>query len=433
MKIIINVDSLGDLLNLTPIVRKLSKEACKKTNERLQVYCKNSVILKNNPYCEVYELEDDDIVDDPNEDVFRICVDNQNQFLFRETNQISSMKYGGNHLVDYQSFQMGFSLPPKDKTLDYFPDESDVFDRFSIPDKYVVFNTSLTWPSRTWARENWQELITLCNDNGIFTVLVGKGMEDAPPDYIDAENAVGTITGLNIGLGLDLQNETSLDDLWHLLNRANYIVCTDSGILHFSGTTDSNIVMIPGSIDPYHRLPFRNGSQDTKTTVIYGDCTIFCASNIGYNKNVGGSVRSSPKISRCLEGYDEFTCHSTVQSVFSALSFPESTEIVRISNDEKIGIGVNVRFEDFETHIKNTIVKATDIIFLTFWDFIGHLEIKFIDTAGVIENTLFSDVEVNKVIEQWFKVRSTFENYNDLKIEIRNSKDGELLYEKVLK
>jgi hypothetical protein len=191
--------------------------------------------------------------------------------------------------------------------------------------------------------------------------------------------------------------------------------------------------MIPGSIDPYHRLPFRNGSQDTKTTVIYGDCTIFCASNIGYNKNVGGSVRSSPKISRCLEGYDEFTCHSTVQSVFSALSFPESTEIVRISNDEKIGIGVNVRFEDFETHIKNTIVKGTDIIFLTFWDFIGHLEIKFIDTAGVIENTLFSDVEVNKVIEQWFKVHSTFENYNDLKIEIRNSKDGELLYEKVLK
>jgi hypothetical protein len=435
MKVIINVKSLGDLLNLTPIIRKLSTEVCVKTQEIVKVYCNNISYLKNNPYCEVYELGNGVMDDDPDEDVFRLAVQSSNKFLFRDSNQISGLMYGGNHLVDYMSFQMGFSLSPKEKKLDYFPDESDIFERCSIAENYVIFNPSITWGSRTWAKEKWQELIDLCNNNGIFTILVGRGIENASAKDVE-DLKVGTISGLNVNFGLDLQNQTSLDDLWHLLNKAEYIVCTDSGLLHFSGTTNSKIVMIPGSINPYHRLPFRNGSQDTNTTVIYGECEIFCASNIGYNKEVGGSLLSCPPISQCLEGYDEFKCHSNPKNIFDVI-IDDSSPVVDESTVENVnissntGIGVNVRFEDNVLNIKDSLVRDTNKIYLTVWDYVGSLEFSFIDTAGNIEKSVFN-VNVETVAEQWFLVESNFENYNDFKIEIRNE-DGILIYEKVLK
>ena len=78
MKVVIDVVSMGDLLNLTPIIRKLSTEVCAKNEEIVRVYCKNTTFLKNNPYCEVYELEEFDD-DDPDEDVFKVKIQSSNQ------------------------------------------------------------------------------------------------------------------------------------------------------------------------------------------------------------------------------------------------------------------------------------------------------------------------------------------------------------------
>tara|TARA_Y100000034_G_C6890039_1_gene409267 strand:+ start:1186 stop:2496 length:1311 start_codon:yes stop_codon:yes gene_type:complete len=436
VKVVIDVVSMGDLLNLTPIIRKLSTEVCAKNEEIVRVYCNNTTFLKNNPYCEVYELGELDN-DDPDEDVFKVKIQSSNQYLFKETNQISGLMYGGNHLVDYMSFQMGFSLSPKEKRLDYFPDDSDIFDRYSIPEEYIILNPSITWNSRTWSKENWQELIDLCNNNGIFTILVGKGIEDATEEDVKSLK-VGVMGGLNLNFGLDLQNKTSLDDLWYLLDKAKFIVCTDCGLLHFSGTTNSKIIMIPGSINPYHRLPFRDGSQDTNTIVVYGECEIFCASNIGYNKEVGGSLLSCPPISRCLEGYDEFKCHSTPKNVFGVM-IDKPNEVIDISTNVGEGadisnstdIAVNIRYENNITNMKDSSVRDTNLIYLTIWEYIGRMEIRFLDTGGIVKDSVF-DVSVDSVTEQWFLLESTFENYNDLQLEIYNE-NGILVYEKVLK
>ena len=432
MKVVIDVVSMGDLLNLTPIIRKLSTEVCAKNEEIVRVYCKNTTFLKNNPYCEVYELEEFDD-DDPDEDVFKVKIQSSNQYLFRETNQISGLMYGGNHLVDYMSFQMGFSLSPREKKLDYFPDESDIFDRYTIPEDYIILNPSITWNSRTWKRESWQELIDLCNNNGIFTILVGKGIENATEEDVKSLK-VGVMNGLNVSFGLDLQNETSLDDLWYLLDKAKFIVCTDCGLLHFSGTTNSKIIMIPGSINPYHRLPFREGSQDTNTSVVYGECEIFCASNIGYNKEVGGSLLSCPPISQCLEGYDEFKCHSIPKNVFEVM-VDRPNVVIDVEKDDDISnntdIGVNIRYENNVTNIKDSSVRDTNIIYLTIWDYIGHIEVRFVDTGRVVKDSVF-EVSVESVSEHWFILESIFEKYNDLQLEICNE-NGILIYKKVLK
>ena len=317
--------------------------------------------------------------------------------------------------------------------MDYFPDESDIFDRYTIPEDYIILNPSITWNSRTWKRESWQELIDLCNNNGIFTILVGKGIENATEEDVKSLK-VGVMNGLNVSFGLDLQNETSLDDLWYLLDKAKFIVCTDCGLLHFSGTTNSKIIMIPGSINPYHRLPFREGSQDTNTSVVYGECEIFCASNIGYNKEVGGSLLSCPPISQCLEGYDEFKCHSIPKNVFEVI-VDRPNVVIDVEKDDDISnntdIGVNIRYENNVTNIKDSSVRDTNIIYLTIWDYIGHIEVRFVDTGRVVKDSVF-EVSVESVSEHWFILESIFEKYNDLQLEICNE-NGILIYKKVLK
>ena len=201
MKISMEVSSLGDLLNLTPLIRKVGLDVCGKTGERLKVYVKNPHILKNNPYCEVYDLNLLEEDNNPSEDFIKLSVSSKNNIVFRNSMQISNLMYGGNHLVDYLSLQMGFMLAPNEKKLDYFPDNSHIFDQFKIPTDYVVLNPSITWDSRTWKKDNWQELINSLNKSGIFTVLVGKGEENITPKEATSKLSVGCYGDLNIDYG----------------------------------------------------------------------------------------------------------------------------------------------------------------------------------------------------------------------------------------
>ena len=440
MKISMEVSSLGDLLNLTPLIRKVGLDVCGKTGERLKVYVKNPHILKNNPYCELYDLNLLEEDNNPSEDFIKLSVSSKNNIVFRNSMQISNLMYGGNHLVDYLSLQMGFMLAPNEKKLDYFPDNSHIFDQFKIPTDYVVLNPSITWDSRTWKKDNWQELINSLNKSGIFTVLVGKGEENITPKEATSKLSVGCYGDLNIDYGLDLQNKTNLDDLWHLMDKSSYVVCMDSGLLHFAGTTDTHIVMIPGSINPYHRLPFRSGSQNTNSTIVYGDCQIYCASNIGYMKSMTGDLKGCPPISSCLEGYDEFKCHSFVDSVFNVIDMNGSSNITpenefnftkenQLEYDDSL---VTYHFENEGIDINSPRVNTTKKIFLTFWESLGKsISIKFKDTSGNIKDSDFV-VDLDDPLILWFEVEEQFIKYNDFKVEIRNSSNT-LVYEKILK
>ena len=272
-------------------------------------------------------------------------------------------------------------------------------------------------------------------------MLVGKGEGNITPKEATSRLTVGCYDDLNVDYGLDLQNKTNLDDLWHLMDKSSCVVCMDSGLLHFAGTTDTHIVMIPGSINPYHRLPFRSGSQDINSTIAYGDCQIYCASNIGYMKSITGSLIGCAPISACLEGYDEFKCHSSVASVSNTVSNinkPNTDSSIDESNfigeqildyDDNL---VTYRFEDDGIDINSPRIDTTKKIFLTFWEKLGKfVKINFRDTSGKIEDSVFI-VDVEEPNEQWFIVKEPFKEYNDLKIEISNSSDI-LLYKKILR
>ena len=419
----ISVDSqgLGDILNITPVIRKLSNVATK-LDKKLSVYVNKPDLLKNNPYCDVFQKD----LFEKTDNSFEIIVQSDNRFMFMKSNQISQLNVGGCNIIDYNSIQCGFTLSPHEKSLDYFPDPSDIFKRYDIPDNYLVMNPSITWPSRTWDKNKWQRLINLCNDKNIFVVLVGRGIENASQDDIN-NLEVGTNIGLNLSYGLDLQNKTSLDDVWNLLDRADCLICTDSGIMHIAGTTDVQIILLPGSINPYHRLPFRNGSQDYKTEIVYGECKIFCASSIAYNKLVHNTFTGTPPIDTCLEGFDSFLCHSKPDDVFSLFTFEENKVINNINTQE---CNITYRFENNITDINHEEVSSTKKIWIMFWDSLGDIVLSFKDTSGNIPEFSYN-LSIKSEGEFWFDVAEVFSNYDNFKIEV--NKDNDVLYSKILK
>ena len=418
MKLHINATGIGDILNVTPSIRKLS-EVGKRLGKKLSVYSYNTDILKNNIHCEVLPVNDYK----RSEDSFEIFVESDNRFMMMKNNNISQLNVGGCNIIDYQSIQCGFTLTPDEKTLDYFPDDSNIFEQYNIPENYIIFNTCISWESRTWKREKWQELINLCNDNNIFTVLVGKENEN-----------LGIYENLDVRCGLDLQNETSIDDLWHLLNKAKCLVCTDSGVLHLAGTTDVEILLLSGSINPYHRLPFRNGSQDYKTTIINGECTIFCASNIAYNKLEHGTFMGTPPINECLEKYETFKCHPKTEDVFlklkSKLEWIDWYEKKDIIPDSpfKDNSNITYRFENYNTDINHDDVKFTKKIWLNIWDVVDDILVRFIDTSYSIPMSSY-EISVSSAGEWWFDIHSNFDEYNNFKIEV--IKDEIMIYENI--
>ena len=149
---------------------------------------------------------------------------------------------------------------------------------------------------------------------------------------------------------------------------------------------------------------------------------------------MGGSLLSCPPISQCLEGYDEFKCHSIPKNVFEVM-VDRPNVVIDVEKDDDISnntdIGVNIRYENNVTNIKDSSVRDTNIIYLTIWDYIGHIEVRFVDTGRVVKDSVF-EVSVESVSEHWFILESIFEKYNDLQLEICNE-NGILIYKKVLK
>ena len=90
-------------------------------------------------------------------------------------------------------------------------------------------------------------------------------------------------------------------------------------MLHFAGTTDTNIIEVGSAIDPYYKTPWRHGTQDYKHKFVGGSCKLFCQSDMKYNtiddqKITGWNGFRSPG---CYENKPTYECHPSVNAVFN--------------------------------------------------------------------------------------------------------------------
>ncbi|NBV27838.1 hypothetical protein EBS02_02305 [bacterium] len=291
--------SLGDFLCATPTIRKLAEIY----QNRVIVIAKKPDLLKNNPYIEKIVQ-----FDEVNLESIRKEFDVHETYMLlgKRDGRGIEFKHAMCDIRQFHAKDLGFTLTPEEMTCEYWADpEFEFMASLNLPEKYVVVHPAQTWDSRTWKKENWQNLVNELEEEGIFVVSVGKN-DGEFSEHLSQEKPAWN---LEINFGLDLTNKTSLDQTWHILANATCVVTMDSGILHLAGTTDTHIIQLGSSIHPSYRAPWRNGSQQYKYSYVLGGCALHCASNLSYSLRDWGNIQAVTLIHTCLEGKPTFECN----------------------------------------------------------------------------------------------------------------------------
>lgn len=284
----------GDVLYSTPVIKYISKSH----SEKIDVETNFPELFKNNPYVKkIYDTNKDEFLLD-NQFVYNL----NNHYFGDIQKQIRKI-----HLTDYWSTNLGFTLLPEEKTLEFYPDKVEI----EIPkQKYVVINPSVTWACRTWDKEKWELLIEKIIKFGYQVVVVGK--------EINYDGDIKSFINLDNKNIINLVNKLNLSELWYVISNCEVVITTNSGLLPFVGTTDSNLIQIGGAIDPYYRTPYRNGSQNYKHKFVGGSCKIFCQSDLKYNYDGKNKITDGFPEHNCFENKPTYECHPSVNSVFNS-------------------------------------------------------------------------------------------------------------------
>ncbi len=309
----VNSPSLGDTLAVTPTLRKLSK-----TYESLiTVVTHHKNIFHSNPYVdEILSFDEFQSLKTEDCEIFEtfLGIGHKNHLGVEK-------KHNTIDIRQFHSIDLGFCLSSDEMEYDYTPD--NYVQIKDLPSSYVVLHVGSTWPSRTYSKDNWQQLINLLNYHNISVVLVGKN--DHETGFYDIDKKT---INLSVNLGLDLTNQLTLSQCWHVIDKAACLITMDSGLLHLAGTTDTYIVQLGSSLNNELRAPFRKGSQNYKYKYISGPCGIFCASDIKYGVKEWGTIQGVPPLINCLENKPTFECHPAPQNVFDFVA----SEIVEKHN-----------------------------------------------------------------------------------------------------
>lgn len=304
--LLINTSAVGDVLCATPTIRKMAEVY----QSKVFVISGNPEVLKNNPH-----ISENKHFSEVNIPEIKQNYDLQSTFdmLGKRDTRGVEFKHAMCDIRQFHAKDLGFMLRPDELHCEFHPTEgSDSFlSDLSIPERYVVIHPVQSWESRTWGKRNWQMFCDEMARLNVFVVAVGKNAAEFT-DHLSQDKPTFDI---DLKFGLDLANQTTLEQTWHILNRATIVFTMDSGILHLAGTTDTHIMQLGSSVDPVFRAPYRKGTQSYKYNYIKGQCDIHCASNLKYSLRDWGGIQNVTLISTCLEPGMNYRCKPSVQAV----------------------------------------------------------------------------------------------------------------------
>ena len=305
-KVLLNLSdcyAIGDTLCSTPTVRKLYESYGKK----IYVVTHFPEIFDNNPYVEkTYNSKTINIEYLKEQFIVHTTFD----ILGNKTEREVEYKHARIDIRQYHAISLGFMLSSDEMECNFYPKEYEPIE--GLPEKYVLIHPVQTWPNRTWSANNWMKLTKKLNDEGIAVVSIGKDSSEKGFFNIDKPTF-----NFDIKYGLNLMNKTTLSQAWHLINNSMCFITMDSGLLHLAGTTDVEIIMLGSAIKPEFRMPYRNGSQNYKTSYVLGGCDLHCCSDMKYGVKEWGNIQGVPPLINCLENKKTFECHPTVDKVFN--------------------------------------------------------------------------------------------------------------------
>ena len=294
--------ALGDTLSVTPTLRKLYNTH----GQKISVMTHHPYLFSNNPYVDVvYNELTIQITEEQKED-YEIF----NSFNISYHPNGVCYKHNVMDIRQFHAINLGFMLTKDEMELDYIPDPYEPIE--DLPEKYVLIHPVQNWNSRTWDAKKWQLLTKLLNERGIAVVSVGKDSSELGGSNVDKP-----VFNFPIVLGMNLMNQTTLSQTWHLINKSMCFITMDSGLLHLAGTTDAHIIQLGSSINPEFRSPFRKGSQEYKYHYVRGGCGLNCASDMKYGVREWQSIQGIPSLVNCLERKETFECHPNPLMVYN--------------------------------------------------------------------------------------------------------------------
>jgi hypothetical protein len=273
--IILKCEGMGDCLFAIPVIKKLTCDL--EPESEFVVFTHRPNLFRKCPYIgKAYDIRD---------------TEELNKYKNKLT--LFELEKLPHHLMDTFDF---ISIPAgigelsfREKQLEYFPVEEDLSRHFD-----VVINTSMTWPSRSWPPDCWQQVADFLVARGNSVAVVGKDT------WSTSDNVLKKSYGLK-GC-IDLTNKLSLDQTYYTINNCRIFVTCQNGLSVLSGATDTEIIVLDMSIEWSKRAIYRKQDPHYKVTYLKGNCDIYCCQAL------------------FCPAYNDFRCLPAVEQVLNSLS-----------------------------------------------------------------------------------------------------------------
>jgi ADP-heptose:LPS heptosyltransferase len=248
--LVLTCEGMGDCLFALAVIRKMHRQAAGRF--RFDVFTHHPGLFKACPYVEqVFALAD------------RAQLDGYPARKMKMF-ELDKLPHGMMDTFNFISIPLGLGeLGFRDKQLEYFPVEEDAAEAFD-----VVLNTSVTWPSRTWALENWQRLADTLAARAFSVAVVGRDVSSAHDGMVKRSPPLAGCR--------NLVNQLSLDQTFFTIRKARLFVSCQNGLSVLAGATDTEIVVLDMSIDWSKRAIYRHGDPFHRVTYVRGGCDIYC-------------------------------------------------------------------------------------------------------------------------------------------------------------
>jgi len=250
LAVLLPCEGIGDALFAIPVLRKLRE--VHREHYALELFARRHELFASCPYVDSVHRIDDPALNSIQKRLRMFKTDGLLHWMV--------------DTFDFLSIPAGLgTLTFREKQLEYFPGEPDAAEALD-----VVLNTSMTWPTRSWALENWQRLADALRSRRLSVAVVGKDV------HIEADRMDKRSPALEGAR--NLVNSLSLDQTYYTLKKCRLFVTGQGGLSVLAGATDTEIVVLGMSIEWSKRAIYRNEDPHYKVTYVSGTCPVHCAS-----------------------------------------------------------------------------------------------------------------------------------------------------------
>ena len=108
-----------------------------------------------------------------------------------------------------------------------------------LPENYCVLVQNASWPTKLWSVEKWQQLISYLEERNITCLMPSGTLEEK-------KRAEEIIKKSQLAQALDVMD---LNKVAYLIDKAEFCVCSDTGLAHLSAVVETPSTTLYGPTD----------------------------------------------------------------------------------------------------------------------------------------------------------------------------------------